>query len=138
MPEINDMNAMIISLHEAGVPEAEIIRRLCLKRYVVRNSIVFEQGRRAGVAEAKSVRAEVETAQLMVEPEKSAFGEDEKLIAEIARYLTATGKVPEKILREKYHVNGTVLYKYRAVAADRLQWGWVPEVADSDRQLSAV
>jgi len=51
--DVNDTVAEEIArLFNAGVPEVEIIRQVNVRRYIVRNAIIFERGRQAGLAEA--------------------------------------------------------------------------------------
>lgn len=100
----------------------------------------FEQGRAAGRAELEDqlaasgkARAELEAKaeerptrtlrghQLFPVPDKSPFNED--LLAEMTACILAGKGIPEKTLRARYGVSHNAMYKYRAVAADRVQWG---------------
>lgn len=109
---MTEQEQRIIDLYRQGVPEAMIVKQLGIKRHLVRTAIVFEQGYRAGLAEADSAASSL--------PGSAFTAEIEDLVREIMRHMQAGSRVPEKELREKFHVSHTALYKYRAVAADRL------------------
>lgn len=124
----DEQHQRIADLLGQGVPESEVIKRLGLKRYEVRMAAIFEQGRRLGFTEAVAAanRANVVLpARLDVTGAGAAVSmwgsHIEALIGEIMQYLRDGKHVPERELREKFGVSGTALYKYRAVAADRMQ-----------------
>lgn len=138
----------IVRLSREGIPESLIVKQLGLKRYIVRNALVFEAGRQTGLLEAASSQREnagpgyetlmaentqlrAEIAQLRADQAESkqehqgalvprGDGPNEELISALVECLRSGKHVPEKALRDKYRVSHNAMYKYRAVAADRL------------------
>lgn len=125
------LNEEIVKLHREGLTEGAIVKQLGVTRHEARTAIVFEEGRQAGLAEAslnRSKEIHPATGIYDVPPAaphldgKSLF--DEPLIAAIVRCIRDGKPVPEKSLRDQYGVSHNAMYKYRAIAADRVQWGW--------------
>jgi hypothetical protein len=130
--------AEIIRLHESGMIEGEIVRRLGLTRHAVRTAIVFEEGRKAGLEQAReeyeaaareqhyqpgdNLRWQQEHGGTLVPSQHGGSRFDEELLAELVSHIRA-GRVPEKELRAKFGVSHNAMYMYRAVAADRIQCG---------------
>lgn len=120
------LNEEIVKLHQEGLTEGEIVKRLGVTRHVARTAIVFEEGRQAGLAEAQAAVPYL-NGDVFHPAQPHLNGEspfNEPLIAAIVRCIRDGKPVPEKVLRVQYGVSHNSMYKYRAIAADRVQWGW--------------
>lgn len=122
----------IIALLRKDVSQGEIVKQLGLTRHAVRSVAEwfdgYQTGRKKGIAEAASRAIHPSTGVYSGGKVPSAADSqfNEALLADLVSYLGENKAVPEKVLRDKHGVSGTMLYKYRAIAADRVQCGRVP------------
>jgi uncharacterized protein (DUF433 family) len=131
--ETRPVSDEIVRMHKDGMSEGMIVKQLGLTRHAVRTAIVFEEGRQAGIREAAAKQRSVEIhpstgryalggpVSPAAPPETSRFNEE--LLKELMTCLREGRHVPEKVLRDKFHVSHNAMYALRAVAADRIQCG---------------